>query len=283
MGRIMRLALLAIPLLLSGCFLYSGTDPEPCEEEYYDRAPPSEEYRDPTSGTCSFLGGGGGGGGGGGTCGDYGGGSGSAEPTREAPGAFIDWAVCYGACEGLDEQTCLGTSACRAAYIDEGGFNSFYECWGTAPSGPIQGGACEGLDAFACSLHDDCSAVHGILEAPGDGDRFINALGAFQNCIAEPGIGIYPGNCIDMVACDEAPPECPQGTVAGRLNGCWTGYCIPLDQCGALPECSTLAEEACVARDDCDGLYQGVNCTCAGESCTCESWDFEGCESAAAP
>jgi hypothetical protein len=276
----MRTLCLALPLLLTGCIISGGSDPKPCDDILVDQAP-SIELRDPESGVCTFQGGGGGGGGGG-SCDDWGGGGDpTPSPTEpQAPGAFLDWAACYQGCEGLDEQSCLTTSACRAAYIDEGGVSSFYECWGTAPSGPIQGGACENLDAFACSLHDDCSAVHGILEAPGDNGGFTNAIGYFERCVPEPGTP-DAGECTGEVTCDALFPNCPADTLPGIRNGCYTGYCIPLDQCESLPACTTLPEDQCVARSDCEGLYQGVDCTCVGEVCSCTSWVFDGCESGA--
>jgi hypothetical protein len=43
-----------------------------------------------------------------------------------------------------------------------------------------------------------------------------------------------PGTCDGLVACDAAPPACPAGTVAGVRNACWTGYCIPVSDCGPL-------------------------------------------------
>ncbi len=295
----MRIHLIALPLLLSSCIITGGTDPDPCEDILLEPAPPSIEYRDPVSGTCSFLGGGGGGGGGGGsggTCGDFGGGgtggsggidpsggddSGNSEedPNPQRPGAFPDWAVCYQGCEGLDEQTCQTTYACRAAYVIEpGGSQSFYECWGTAQSGPIQGGDCELLDAYACSLHDDCSPVHSTLESPSGSGGLTIALGPFQNCIAEPGDVPDPGECTGEVLCDIIEPNCPANTTPGIKDGCYTGYCIPLDECAALANCSTLAEDSCVARSDCEGLYQGVDCVCEGDVCSCASWLFEGCD-----
>ncbi len=274
----MRTVLLALPFLLTGCLITGGTDPEPCYEATgpEDRAP-SVDYRDPFSGMCDYIGDNWGQGGGGGSCDNWGGEGDSADP--QSPSAFVDWAVCYGGCEALDEQTCLTTSACRAAYaIYPGGDQSFYECWGTAPSGPIQGGSCENLDAHSCSQHDDCSPVHSILEAVGEEGGFQIALGDFQNCIPEPG-AVDPGLCEGEVLCDAIAPNCPSDTIPGRRDGCWTGYCIPFAECESLPACSALEEESCVARTDCNGLYQGVDCTCVGESCTCASWLFEGCES----
>jgi hypothetical protein len=118
--------------------------------------------------------------------------------------------------------------------------------------------------------------------APGGGqDGFTLALGTFQNCIAEPGDINDPGECTGEVLCDEIGPDCPANTVPGIKDGCFTGYCIPLDECESLAACNTLAEDTCVARSDCEGLYQGVDCTCVGDVCSCVSWLYEGCDASA--
>ena len=41
-----------------------------------------------------------------------------------------------------------------------------------------------------------------------------------------------PGACTGPVNCLTGEPACPTGTVAGILDGCWTGYCIPEAACG---------------------------------------------------
>lgn len=88
-----------------------------------------------------------------------------------------------------------------------------------------------------------------------------------------------PGECYGDVNCFANPPACPTGTTAGVLNGCWTGYCIPDGQCAA-PACATLSsEQACTARADCAPIYQGTNCECTANGCTCETLSYERCES----
>jgi hypothetical protein len=234
---------------IAGCT--DGDDP-PC---LYDRAGAAElaaiEYRDPYSGTCQSFGY---------PCDDA---CGNGCPEYGAPQAQPDWALCYQACEGLGEATCKTTSGCRAIY--EG--SVFHECWGTAQSGPVQGGNCTALDAQECSRHDDCIAIH----AQG------TPIGQFQSCAAETSIA-DPGSCVGEVLCDALPPACPAGTIAGRRNGCWTGYCIPYAQCDQLPACSTLDEADCIGRTDCAPTYRGNNCTCTMNGCTCQTWTFDSCE-----
>jgi hypothetical protein len=334
----MRLGLLVLPALLSsGCFLYS--DDDDCD---YGGIPAGEalaaELRNPYTGLCEF----GGGGGGGGPC--------DPQYEGEAPQPEPqDWAICYGGCEGLDELTCLATPACRAAYVsncaDWQGCSeqsyTFFQCWGTAPSGAIQGGPCEGLDAYQCSRHDDCVARHYASSSCGGGTPAEGAdcapitdpsqVGVFQSCAAEPAQqqGCYedwecpsgqtcnseeiclpgpyscgtggeadalipcdnrcygycvpagdpdPGNCYEPALCDAVSPACPDGTLPGVRNGCYTGYCIPLAECpDDPPACDTLGESDCLANGNCTPHYQGVNCSMVDGVWTCEYYVFSYC------
>lgn len=227
-----------------------GCDDNPqCLDYAGPAGAPAYELRDPVSGVCQSFGG-----------------YDCADPCRPCPATGIaepDWAQCYTQCEGLDEATCKTTSACRAVYSG----STFHECWGTARSGPIQGGNCTGLGAEECSRHDDCVAIH----AEG------TPIGSFMSCAPE-GTAQDPGSCVGTVTCGTAPPQCPMGTIAGRRNGCWTGYCIPYADCDMLPACSTLGEMDCIARTDCTPTYAGHNCTCNTTGCTCQSWTFDACK-----
>lgn len=295
-GMLKRLAVVLV--LLAGCNLYwSGGDKPPvCNGGGYTapEEPVGPDLRDPNTGMCQTFGGDGGGGWGcDPACGPC--------PLAEALPPPPDWAVCNGMCDGLDEQSCLATTGCRAAYLDDtsgGSMTKFLGCWGTAPSGPIEGGGCTGLDAQACSEHDDCSAVYTTVYA--DAGLVGDATQLFEQCIAEPGnacdsttcpAGAHcetqchpcdtpPGDCMDAcspvcvpddvcatvdcgpgyscveqctngmcsgqcvatqgdpgsctgdVTCGAAPPACPPGATPGIANGCYTGYCLPLSDCG---------------------------------------------------
>jgi hypothetical protein len=247
--RPLALVLLAVSGL-AGCV---GNGDDTCA--YYG-APdyaPSNELRDPTTGVCQSFGGGD-------TCSD---------PCAPCPATGVgiaqpDWAQCYSSCEGLDENTCEQTSGCRAVYAGA----AFYQCWATAPSGPVEGGDCSTFDAQECSRHDDCIARH----ATG------TPIGVFQSCAAEEGPQ-DPGSCVGTVTCTTPQPACPANTIAGQRNGCWTGYCIPYAQCDQLPACSTLDEMSCIGRTDCAPTYRGINCSCdMTTGCSCQSWVFDACE-----
>lgn len=245
-----RLITIVALAMVTGCF---GDDGD-CK--YYATGQPdiaANELRDPVTGVCQPF-----------NDGYYD----CADPCQPCPGTGAlppqpDWAQCYSQCEGLDETSCKTTSACRAIYNG----SAFYQCWGTAPSGPIQGGNCAALDAQECSRHDDCVATH----AAG------TPIGSFLSCAAESSVQ-DPGSCVGVITCDAAEPACPPNTIAGRRNGCYTGYCIPYDQCDQLPSCGELGEMDCISRSDCAPTYEGQNCTCTATSCTCQSWLFDSCK-----
>lgn len=248
-----RLASLAFLLAVPSCVFFEDNDDDVCplyEAGGRGTEGIGVELRDPTTGTCQAYGYGY-------DCAD------PCQPCAEPAIAYPDWGYCDGRCEILDESTCKTTSGCRAVYAG----SEFHECWSTSQSGPIQGGNCVGLDANSCSQHDDCVAIH-AAGAP---------IGTFASCANETG-GVDPGSCVGQVACDALPPACPSGTIPGRTNSCWTGYCIPFAQCDQLPACSELDEMGCIDRDDCAPIYEGQNCSCNGGSCTCQSWTFETCQ-----
>jgi len=275
--RLPALALSALFLVASGCSLYSGGggDDDDCAYPPTTGGGAPLSLRNPQTGQCEYYGGG-----------DW------CDPACGVPCplagatdyALPSWGYCDSYCSGLDENTCLDTDGCRGAYVDfcppnadcGPGLNAqFVECWAVDQTGPVRGGGCTGLDAWTCSTHDDCRAIHenACLDGTGPG-----CTGNFLACADEP-TNPNPGNCYGPITCAADPPDCPSGSVAGRANGCYTGYCIPSDQCEAPAACNTLGESACVDRADCQALYQGLNCTCdAAGNCTCADWVFDRCE-----
>jgi hypothetical protein len=231
-----------------------------------------------------------------------------------------NWGECDTVCETLDEATCLGVAGCRGIYVEGQQGRRFVDCWAIDQSGPVQGGSCEGLEAQGCSRHDDCVAVHaeGRGDRPGEFVACADELPAAVSCSShadcqpgqhcnaeelclpppdcapgEPCPQVCSGYCVDNdgsagdcyaeVSCDRVAPACPEGTLAGVRDGCWTGYCVPQSHCpDEAPQsvaCSELTEEAaCVQRSDCTALYRGVDCGCDGDSCTCAGQVFARCE-----
>ncbi len=232
-------------------------------------ADPLPGQRNPYSGQCEYFGGGGGGSGT--TCGDYGG---PAEPQAADQAPIPDWGFCDGFCEGLVEADCLQAEECRGSYIDSCGgacdaAPSFNQCWAITPGGGFSVDGCNTYDAEECARHNECAAVHGLGPAGG--------VGSFFACINEPGGGAPPGSCVGDALCEIVPPECPDGTTPGIADNCYTGFCIPFDECDVLPACNIQSEAQCVSRADCEPTYEGIDCTCNGEDCTCADWVFESC------
>ena len=224
-------------------------------------------YRDPQTGTCEYFGGGGGG---------------AAATTATAQHvcaepatgqALPDWGQCDTNCDGLDENSCIETAGCHAAYLDLGldalvAPNKFYGCWATAQgSSTLPPTTCAGLDAQTCSERDNCSMVYTAY----NGDQLPQK---FEQCIDESisGCGVDIGlpdglrtasssarratawaartRAQPSTACPTpagasctgrtidvqtcgAAVSCPANTTPGIANGCWTGYCIPNAACGS--------------------------------------------------
>lgn len=265
--RLLLLCAISLPLAVS-C-----TGNSHCEENYQGAPQPEPApQRNPLTGQCESFGGWGGGGGGS-TCGDY-----EADPLEDrAP--VPDWGICDGYCESLSEADCLVAEECRGSYgIDcpqdalcEPEFN---QCWAITPTGTFSEEGCNTYQADECARHNECIAVH-------DWDGL--TMGFFSYCTDEPSGNVDPGSCVGEVACDALPPECPTNTVPGRTDVCWSGFCIPIAQCDVVPSCDGQSEAACVNRDDCQALYEGIGCACTGESCICQEWIYQTCQAEPAP
>ena len=145
------------------------------------------------------------------------------------------WPQCDGGCTGLSESACLANAACHAAYEDipsgsgSGSGNpapTFSACWNMIASQPNPSGSCVGLDADTCATQHQCGSLM-LVETD---------VEHFESCFAVTGTGggcstQDPGICYGTVQCNDAPPACPPGSVAGITNGCWSGYCIPTTKC----------------------------------------------------
>jgi cysteine-rich repeat protein len=93
-------------------------------------------------------------------------------------------------------------------------------------------------------------------------------------------------SCAGAITCAIASPTCAASEVPLISNGCYTGQCRAVNLCDAAPVCAAIhLESACLARSDCQGAYNGLNCrrldgtACvAGDAqCTCESFTFAQC------
>ncbi len=265
-------ALLALLSGAGGCTLYfgGGDDGDDCVYEGAADEALAVGYRNPDTGVCEDWWGGGGGG-----CGYYGD---DADAEAADPAPLPDWAMCWGYCEGLDEASCLGTSGCRVAYSGE----AFYGCWGTAPTGPIQGGGCEGLDAYSCSLHDDCTAHY----TGGLTDDGVWEETRFSFCANEPwAVGCYsdlecPGGytCNAEEVCG-SPPGCG-GEDGGACPDVCYGTCVPAGggceavDCGMGSHCELECYDPCDS-DSPEPMGGGCAPVC-NPACIPDTWLCEG-------
>jgi hypothetical protein len=240
----MMKGLAVVALLLGGCNLYFGGDDDPpCA--YGDDQPAGGaplELRNPFTGACEAQGGYG--------CDDR------CGPCALSSPPIQDWGYCQSSCEGLGEQECFKTAGCFAAYLEKPmqTTNTFWGCWQSAPSGPVQG-SCTNLDAYECSRHDDCIAVY---EAAPNATQF-------DYCAHEPSVEF----CVDDSDCG--------GTGFCDTTVCYPSpTCTPCDTCGACPDsntcygvCVPYEPHACEVIDCAPGYTCAEVCTANGCSATC--------------
>jgi hypothetical protein len=182
-------------------------------------------------------------------------------PECDTCGACPD---CYGVCapkpKTCDYVDCLPGAHCEEqCTVNEGGGGMYCEpvC--------IEDMSCANVD---CGPGTTCIEV-----CADDGD-------GMSTCRAQCVSDKDPGSCTGNVACDEAPPPCPNGTVPGIKDGCYTGYCIPTAQCGPSDpgDCvgqviCTLAPPACPVgttpgiRNGCYTGYCIPDDACAPSAC----------------
>ncbi|MGE0869661.1 MAG: hypothetical protein AB7P03_13935 [Kofleriaceae bacterium] len=297
----MRTIFALVTLVATGCSLYFDEDHD--DDDVYcggaatkgGGAPYTPELRNPETAECEAFPSAGGGP----RCDVYAG-----------VVALPDWGSCDSFCEGLAEDTCLTTASCRAMYRrfeygDDAG-TYYFGCAIVAPSGPVRGGDCAQLDAHECSRHDDCAAMYLERIDPDDGNL---PSTRFDGCAPEPQVNT---TCDDVDCgmgshCEQQCREVLSVTAGGWVChavcvpdvatcstvDCGAGYecvetctdggggipplceptCMPVTSCEALK-----TEMDCLARGDCTPVYEGDDCTCYPDGCSCEILTYERCE-----
>jgi len=99
------------------------------------------------------------------------------------------------------------------------------------------------------------------------------------------------GDCAGEVTCNLGRPVCPEGQVALISDGCYTGQCQAINQCGADPGCSAYGYATDCSNAGCQLSYTGINCrapdntpcTVPSASCTCQSYQFASCSEGSMP
>lgn len=234
--------LLALVALLSACDLYwdHGSGDDVCNGPV---KAPTFQLRNPDNGDCQTFDLGG--------CG--------CQPC--AGGDILpNWATCPGPCEQItNANDCFAAASCHTAFID----GHFFGCWEVEPD-RFTTGFCAGLLADDCTGRNDCVGLYTSTRDT-----------SFQRCVAEPGAqcnsasDCAPGDFCDLSAC----PTCPS------CDATCVGVCTAQPPPPPPPACSTLATEAdCKARGDCEPIYDGQNCTCDPNGCTCQIETFAYCQ-----
>lgn len=220
----LRLAYVLIAVVATGCTLHFGDDAPgddcPRGDSAYDDGSdgaleaPLPDLLNPETLQCETFG--------------YGCDSRCGPCDLEDPAPTPTWAYCGNGCEGLGEADCWNATQCRATYdyncyTGDGPCEAlvpFLGCYGTDQNGPIEG-ACSGLSAQECSRHNDCIALH----TPQCSGNTAECWQQFVECRGEN------VTCWGPVTCTTPAPGCDDNSAAAIRDGCYTGDCIPLDQC----------------------------------------------------
>lgn len=280
----MKRALVLSPLLAlaAGCNLYFGNHHQVNDDVEcgFGDDIASTSTRDPSTGNCQFDPQ---------PCPDD-----CPCPAEDLGAPILAGPSCDGACEGLDESSCLATSGCHAEYLDvSDGTNSFIgfgACWDIQPLPIVEGGGCSGLDAFTCAEHDDCST---LIKQDADGNVFFSQCqdeqpggdvcagvdcGAGQHCESEcfpcdppAGDDAYgcDNTCEPVCVADPPPPNDP-GTCDGEV---WCDVAaLPACPDGTTPGIANGCYTGyCIPLADCDpkdpGTCDGAVCNLAPPAC----------------
>ncbi len=134
-------------------------------------------------------------------------------------------------------------------------------------------GPCEQLGETSCLATANCHAAYSDDPTPQP---------VFLACWELPPSGAIHGACIglDAQTCSEHD-DCAS-LYTGPVNQP-QNFSPSFERCiakpGAQPACASLAgEAACVARADCDPIYDGSNCTCDKNGCTCQTETYVRCQ-----
>lgn len=133
-----------------------------------------------------------------------------------------------------------------------------------------------------CDLHDDCCACYGIPVGQTDPSCDLecdqsqcSALG-IDHAICR--FGVCTTDKLDCdassVICKSLPPVCPAGSLPGVVDACWTGSCVPIANCNAVPDCGLCPKDTmCVQKISKQQTWpacEPIPAECAGEiDCEC--------------
>jgi hypothetical protein len=223
----MRSLVSSIVLLcaLPGCLLYFDGPDDQCPVRDLPAAEPAQSLRNPELLTCEFFGGGG-------TCDPACGPCPALATARTPTPPLPSWGVCGSSCEGEGEASCAAREDCRVVRdvvcaVEGTCETDFVGCFATDMFVDPTVECFAAVDGTSCSRNPACTAFHRNACSPADP----SCPREFSLCMPEGGT---PGRCFEPVACDALPPPCPVGTQPGVLGACYSGACIPDQDCEKL-------------------------------------------------
>lgn len=192
----------------------------------------------------------------------------------------------------IGETTAPATSTTTGETTDVGTDSSGSETTGDPPAG----GKC--VEDKDCTLVNDCCRCEAI--AVGDPIPECPMMECFAPVCDTLGVKAAEcrlGTCVteklncdaSTIACDEAAPDCPQGTLPGvdDNNVCWTGGCVPIEHCNFVSSCTDCPQDTMCVVDEtlpgpkfrCEPIPAACmggepTCDCAGEACDTPPYDI---------
>lgn len=151
------------------------------------------------------------------------------------------------------------------------------------------------VDDSDCTLHNDCCDCYGHPRDQADPNCKLGCDQAMCDSLAIDEAVCRFGVCIterldcdaSKVICKSLPPDCPDGQLPGVNDTCWSGSCVPIDHCNAVPTCDLCpADTMCVqkiSKQQTWPVCEPIPAECAGEiDCECAgaavcTGDFNAC------
>lgn len=213
-------------------------------------------------------------------------------------------------CSALDAESCSTRDTCSMNYVtriapDDGLERGFSHCSAEGGSGTVCYSDAECTDSERCTAgYEECNPPPGC--DPNQGCPAVCAGHCVPKQTSCSNIDCGPGShCEEQ--CSMGPngetycePICVQDATCAAVD-CGPGYhCVetctdpnPMDPtapgCGqcypqCVPDsnpasCAEITDEmTCYSRGDCQAVYQGDDCTCYPDGCTCNVLTYDRCE-----
>ncbi|MDB4955624.1 MAG: hypothetical protein JWO36_3193 [Myxococcales bacterium] len=131
--------------------------------------------------------------------------------------------TCYGVCVSSNPSSCAAIDCGPGSHCQQ----QCSPCDQPAPNGCMDQCAAMCLPDTTCATVD-CGAGY-VCEDQCTGPANGQPGTCAPQCVPT---NHDPGSCTGTITCATPRPACPVGSSAGIANGCYTGYCIPNEDCG---------------------------------------------------